>query len=635
MGRRKAHPERLIYEDERIAARESDQYLVIEYKQPHRIYLPGSDHLWQDLEIVRLNRLKTLAGTKYLYQEAIGGCFGLSRQMVNRRVMAAKRKGVVGLLSGMYQRSKLTSEVLSRMAELFADNVFIGAERVAEILRTEKLVSSISSATVRHGLELMSAAKLIELLRQRACRDYAGILLGPDYLIERLFGVIEKLIEMIRRRRWGGLERLCHDTENLHQSFCRGGRRQDTYRPRKKLARDLRRRFNWLWSILRGKLSRKVRCPDCLESQVRFRFQRARYAWDSQGQRYQSFSQIYRCSNPLCQTKYFTLPPRELELYARYTTGAKRLTFKLLFHVRGSYRRVADFIGELGLAVHPTTIMRWVKKAGEEYTDMLRLQRRLGAETVIIDEKWVKVRDLWHFVFMATDAVADDLLHLELFKRNDQQAIKCFLLSLKALGIHPKVIVTDLLKAYAGVIAEVFPEAYHHECITHAKRAARTLVRQYFAGDEYQSIRKKLIKKLRRFFQSASVEELMRRFQEIQSLPRQYGEAVQPMIEMLAGYLPKFKTMLQRPDIPRTNNTVERVIKELDSKYQNTYGFSSFHVAAFTLKVFLVYYRYKKYASGRYRGQSPIQIKGLKLKTLSWTEYLFGHFSQLCQGQGA
>ena len=144
MGRRKAHPERLIYEDERIQARQSDQYLVIEYKQPHRICIPKSDQARQDLEMVRLNQLKTLSGTKYLYQKAIGRCFGLSRQMVNRRVMAAKRKGLAGLLSGMYHRSKLTSEVLSRMAELFADNVFIGAERVAEILQTEKLVSAIS-----------------------------------------------------------------------------------------------------------------------------------------------------------------------------------------------------------------------------------------------------------------------------------------------------------------------------------------------------------------------------------------------------------------------------------------------------------------------------------------------------------
>ncbi len=320
------------------------------------------------------------------------------------------------------------------------------------------------------------------------------------------------------------------------------------------------------------------------------------------------------------------------QLYARYSTEVKRRAFQLLFHVRGSYRRVSDFVEELGISVHYGTLLRWVKKAGEEYIDMLRLQGRIVAATVIIDEKWVKIRDRWHYVFIATDATADDLLHLDLFKRNDKQAIKGFLLTLKALGIYPKVIVTDLLKGYASVIKEVFPEAYHHECILHAKRAARRIVYEYFPGEENKNIRKKLIKKLRWFFESESPKEVTSRFEKIQSLKTQYGEPVRPMIEMLAGYLPKFQEMLERPEIPKTSNTAERVIKELDSKYQNMCGFSSFHVASFMLKVFLVYYRSKKFASGRYQGKSPLEIKGLKLQFLSWTDYLFGHFfSELCQ----
>jgi putative transposase len=645
VGRRKRDPERIIHDDERIQARESEEYIVIEYKQPHTLRIPKSDRSWQDLEMVRMNQLRTLAGRKYIYQEGIGRCFGLSRQMVNRRVMAARRKGIVGLLSGVYQRSKLTPPVLRRIAELFSDNLFVSAERVAEILRSEKVVSGISPGTVWSALELISAAEVIGLLRQRAGRADPQVLLSPGYLIERLFGMLERVAERIQTQRFGGMERLSSDTQNLHQAYERwrpseasgkSRRRWDAHTPRKNLARDVRRRFNWLWSVLTGKRTHPPRCPDCLTTQIRFRFQRARYAWDCQGRRYRTFSRIYRCRNPACQTHYFTLPPKELELYARYSTEVKHMAFQLLFHVRGSYRRVTDFIAELGIPVHYGTLLRWVKKAGEEYIDMLRLQGRIVAATVIIDEKWVKIRDRWHYVFIATDATADDLLHLDLFKRNDKQAIKCFLLTLKALGIYPNVIVTDLFKGYASVIKDVFPEAYHHECILHAERAARRMVSEYFPGEENKNIRKEFIKKLRWFFESESPEEVTSRFEKMQSLQTHYGEPVRPLIEMLAGYLPKFQGMLERPEIPKTSNTAERVIKELDSKYQNMGGFSSFHVASFMLKVFLVYYRSKKFASGRYQGKSPLQIKGLKLQVLSWTDYLFGHFfSTLCQAGDA
>lgn len=43
MGRRKAHPEQIIYDDARLQARESDQDIIIEYKQPHSIRIPKSD----------------------------------------------------------------------------------------------------------------------------------------------------------------------------------------------------------------------------------------------------------------------------------------------------------------------------------------------------------------------------------------------------------------------------------------------------------------------------------------------------------------------------------------------------------------------------------------------------------------
>ena len=99
------------------------------------------------------------------------------------------------------------------------------------------------------------------------------------------------------------------------------------------------------------------------------------------------------------------------------------------------------------------------------------------------------------------------------------------------------------------------------------------------------------------------------------------------MLKLLERYMPKFIYSLEHPEIPKTSNGAERVIKELALKYQNMLGYSSFYVAQFMLKVFVIYYRMKKFSSGRFKGKSPVEVKELSLKKLKWTDILFAHFS--------
>jgi len=99
-----------------------------------------------------------------------------------------------------------------------------------------------------------------------------------------------------------------------------------------------------------------------------------------------------------------------------------------------------------------------------------------------------------------------------------------------------------------------------------------------------------------------------------------------PLIAALRRYLRKFIKSLNDENIPKTSNAAERVIKEFDSKYQNILGFTSYPTAAFMLKLFQVYYRYKIFRSGRFKGFSPIEVKGLNIAKISLTDILFGHF---------
>jgi len=52
---------------------------------------------------------------------------------------------------------------------------------------------------------------------------------------------------------------------------------------------------------------------------------------------------------------------------------------------------------------------------------------------------------------------AYDLLHIAIYPYNDKESAHAFLLTLRAKGYHPKVIVTDLRQDYGPLIAQSLP----------------------------------------------------------------------------------------------------------------------------------------------------------------------------------
>ncbi len=57
--------------------------------------------------------------------------------------------------------------------------------------------------------------------------------------------------------------------------------------------------------------------------------------------------------------------------------------------------------------------------------------------------------------------------------RTTTRTARAFLLALRAKGYRPRVVVTDLRRDYGAVIAQVFAQARHHECISHAEQNIR------------------------------------------------------------------------------------------------------------------------------------------------------------------
>ena len=105
-----------------------------------------------------------------------------------------------------------------------------------------------------------------------------------------------------------------------------------------------------------------------------------------------------------------------------------------LFHLRGSLGRVCDELTEHGIRVVLTTVLRWLKKAGEECVQTHRLCGEDWKQPLCIDEKWIKIRSRWNYVFTAVGTKVTDLLSIDLFhdKGTDTHLFRLLLINLLA-----------------------------------------------------------------------------------------------------------------------------------------------------------------------------------------------------------
>ena len=579
-----------------------------------------------DDEVIRMLKMRTEEGKKYFVQKEVGKIIGVSRQMINRRWQVYKQEGLVSLLSGEWEKSKITPELLDRLAQICVENPFLFVHEVKERLRAEGLCEEISDNSLYSALRQLDGRKLIMLMREKASKVVPEVFMEAGYMIEKLFGIIEDLFTKVTKE---VKDQVLKQDLGYLQSYFRkavvhraGPTEKDRYIQRKKLQRDKRRKIGFLRHLLAG-ITGIQECPDCHSQQIKYVFKRERFYRNERGEKIKGYSKVYRCLSLGCRTKYFTRPPEGVELYARVHREVKKMTLRWIFHLRGSLSRVRDELMEHGIQVALTTVLRWLKKAGEECVNAFSLfQEEDWEQPLCIDEKWIKVRNKWCYVFTAVGTKVTDLLAVDLFYHKDKHAMKTFLLKIKSLGFRPKSIVTDLLMGYESVVKEVFPDCIYNQCVLHAERDAKRIVRLGLGDGEEDEWKERLTKYIRNLFKCRKAKQVKKRYSRIMRVREEAPEAVSGVFDMLEKYYPKHYQSVLREDIPKTTNPVERAIGEFEEKYQLTKGFTSFYFAQFFIKAYHIYYRLRKISFGRFRGKSRLELKGNSLWKLSFTDYL-------------
>jgi hypothetical protein len=331
----------------------------------------------------------------------------------------------------------------------------------------------------------------------------------------------------------------------------------------------------------------------------------------------------YYCKNPACATKSFTALPPGVLPYTPERLETHVLVLQMYAWGRSVYRRTGEAVGVTAMSAY-----RWVSAFGVELLPVAALFGVVKSSGVVgVDEKWVLVpknskaageNRRWMYVYLAVDCYTYDLLHIAIYERNTQESAQAFLLALRAKGYQPRVVVTDLRQDYGPALAAVFPQAQHHECLFHAKKAVHRQMWDIYGRVRYRTDQQ--VVALRETLDGVLAAETKRTAQRCYDAAMAQREALvaaEPglaaVFATLEAHWPTLLNGIESDLIPRTNNTVELVIRRFDQHYQNMCGFDSVQTASVFLGVFEKVYRFTPFsqdAQPRLRGKSPLEVAG-------------------------
>jgi len=392
-----------------------------------------------------------------------------------------------------------------------------------------------------------------------------------------------------------------------------------------------------------------VRCTYCGSTDVgrKSRIPRVKRVVDAAGEVQTVAVYRYYCKNPACAKKSFTAFPPGVLPYTAERLETHVLALQMYAWGRSVYRRTGEAMG-----VATMTAYRWVSAFGAELLPVAALFGVVKSSGVVgVDEKYVLVpkngktvgpNRRWMYVYLAVDCYTYDLLHIAIYEHNTKESAQTFLLALRAKGYRPRVVVTDLRQDYGPALAAVFPQAQHHDCLFHAGQALHRQLWDIYGRERYRHDQQ--VVALREALDGVLAAETKRTAQrryEAVLAQREALLASEPglasVFATLETHWPTLLNGIESDLIPRTNNTVELVIRRFDQQYQNMCGFESVETASVFLGVFEKIYRFTPFsqdAQPRLRGKSPLELAGYDVAQMPMADVCRGWALSMPHEQG-
>jgi putative transposase len=126
-----------------------------------------------------------------------------------------------------------------------------------------------------------------------------------------------------------------------------------------------------------------------------------------------------------------------------------------------SLRDVELILAERGVMVTHESIRSWCQKFGAEFAKRLHRRRPRPGDTWHLDEVFIRIRGVLHYLWRAVDqqGVVLDILVQE--KRDRAAAERFFKRLLQGLQYRPRRLITEGLRSYGVARRALLPEVKH------------------------------------------------------------------------------------------------------------------------------------------------------------------------------
>ncbi len=145
----------------------------------------------------------------------------------------------------------------------------------------------------------------------------------------------------------------------------------------------------------------------------------------------------------------------------RYPAPIISHTVWLYFRFTLSYRDIEELLAARNITVSYETIRQWCQKFGQKYSHRINKSRGPLGDTWYLDEVFIKINGVQHYLWRAVDQDGDELDILVQKRRDKQAARRLFKQLLKGQQVKPLKIVTAKLNSYSAAKREVMPSIEH------------------------------------------------------------------------------------------------------------------------------------------------------------------------------
>jgi putative transposase len=128
-----------------------------------------------------------------------------------------------------------------------------------------------------------------------------------------------------------------------------------------------------------------------------------------------------------------------------------------------SLRDVELILAERGIVVSYETVRRWCKKFAATFADRLRRRRPRPGDKWYMDEVFIRIQGVQHYLWRAVDQDGVVLDILVQARRDSDAAKRFFKRRLTRLHYEPRVIVTDQLRSYGVAQRQLLSDVEHRQ----------------------------------------------------------------------------------------------------------------------------------------------------------------------------